>query len=576
MTELPRALSAWAPELAVFPRDVALALGGSVARVAAAFGPVAAATASPVGELDGFDGIARRGSLAHLVPAEWALADALPDEFLRRATSGEQVFFRLRRREPAIGRAAFALFDAGPWQIGSPRVAQFAVLIVLAQRARAARVPFRWGILQQLEPRWTEGVSAAGIGRLQRATTGQLATAEHLAAWREALARESTAGDLWLVGDAALRELARDSAAVVAIEDRIERVEPGGRVVDVTCDRFRTPGGRLALPLPEPATAVRLLRDPFETAAAPPHSALVGWHPRVFLSSGARKLIVLRADGALVMFAVGNSPRATIPPPLTFTPPSGEVVVATEWHAGRWRIVTQRGSTFTTHTIARGGGSIVPPVTAMLGASGEPPADGGLSPLVRWPDGTERFAHPGGLGIVLREATATAMGAVRAIAYSGGELWWVAEGDNRMLFGGEGPISLPTAGDGRTFFGCLPAKGICLLAVRTGDGEWSVHSENKRIRLRSGPSQVFGVVDGPALFACEPDARSPLLMGVSFTQRLPALAEPVTVGCACTSAPYIAYASDEGEIRVYSLKTQKTVLHVISWSNVAIRPELDA
>src|SRR5687768_17876785 len=43
----------------------------------------------------------------------------------------------------------FRSFDAGPNQLGSPRIAQIAALIVLSRRAEAAGVRFAWGILQE-------------------------------------------------------------------------------------------------------------------------------------------------------------------------------------------------------------------------------------------------------------------------------------------------------------------------------------------------------------------------------------------------------------------------------------------
>jgi hypothetical protein len=100
-------------------------------------------------EPDGLDDLRRRGSYERLLPTEWLLAAELPDEFLRRAASGEHLFFASRPRAERQRRRLLALFDAGPGQLGTPRLAHLALWILLARRAALAGVGLEWGLLQE-------------------------------------------------------------------------------------------------------------------------------------------------------------------------------------------------------------------------------------------------------------------------------------------------------------------------------------------------------------------------------------------------------------------------------------------
>jgi hypothetical protein len=58
---------------------------------------------------------------------------------------GEHLFLNRAHSSPIGTRASLALFDAGPSQLGSPRIAHIAALIVLANRADSAGSSFTWG-----------------------------------------------------------------------------------------------------------------------------------------------------------------------------------------------------------------------------------------------------------------------------------------------------------------------------------------------------------------------------------------------------------------------------------------------
>src|SRR5262245_20424125 len=145
MTPLPPHLAPWAPYLGLFPEEITQVLGPMVARLASLTGR------SPLdhareGAPNGYDGIARKGPYDRLLSAKWLVQEELPDEFWRRAVSGEHLFLHRAYQENSAPKHTVAVFDAGPDQLGAPRIAQFALLIVLAQRAARQGANLQWGI----------------------------------------------------------------------------------------------------------------------------------------------------------------------------------------------------------------------------------------------------------------------------------------------------------------------------------------------------------------------------------------------------------------------------------------------
>ncbi|HYN22383.1 MAG TPA: hypothetical protein VE078_15590, partial [Thermoanaerobaculia bacterium] len=198
--ELPRALAAWTPYLSFFPLDLAVSLGPVLHRLSFAVGPLQARRHQADGEPDGYEGLTRRGSYERLLTSEWLLADELPEEFVRRAAAGEHLFLRVAQPVPSGLRVSAAVFDAGPGQLGSPRIAQLAALIVLARRAEAAGVHFAWGILQEPDAPLFDKVSETSIRRLLQSRTPHEASEAAIGAWHKRLQGWREADDLWFVG----------------------------------------------------------------------------------------------------------------------------------------------------------------------------------------------------------------------------------------------------------------------------------------------------------------------------------------------------------------------------------------
>jgi hypothetical protein len=283
------------------PLEQALALGGLLRALhpslGALRGPQLGGTTVP----DGYGALERRGPYERLLLSEWALADAAPDEFLRRAGSGEHLFYGLQRRTQKQQTAVAAVFDTGADQLGAPRLAQVALWMLLARRAEAAGARFLWGTLA--EP----GVLHAdddleALRRLLQARSFARGTAVAWAAWRAPLAAGG-AGERWRIGAPAE---AADSAGFshrVGLQRRLD----GSLEVLVT-----TPSGRRSLrpALPPPVAASRLLAGDFNLKVqAPPTEdsgrGTLDLDQAPVIASDNRRVLVAAQDGSLLVYRIG-------------------------------------------------------------------------------------------------------------------------------------------------------------------------------------------------------------------------------------------------------------------------------
>lgn len=382
MSTLPEALRPWAAHLSLFPEDLALSLGHHVARLAAALGPLRARNEMEGGEPQGYDGLTRRGSPERLLMSEWLLALEAPDEFVRRAAFGEQAFLRPAFRQPQTGRRTVALLDAGPEQLGSPRIAHLALLVVLARRAEAAGASFAWGVLQSPpQPRPFSTVDAAAIGQWLKASNAAPPVQAQLAAWREALALGRAPEDVWLVGGARLARLpGAEGLSRVAVD---EVVAPGARQLSVEVRPASRPPRQVVLELPPAPQCVRLLRDPFATAVARPVlDTSTGPVRSLFFSADGLRLMLVYANGAVAAQVLPQSPRDTVPKPKRFHPPAGETVVAMGWRrSGGLLVVTRREGFLRVHGTLRGSTSGHVLTVPLVGAH-EPLLRAGTAPLL--------------------------------------------------------------------------------------------------------------------------------------------------------------------------------------------------
>jgi len=309
---LPRPLSPWAALLSPLADDLQLGLGEWARRIAAALGPHAVAHVAE-GEPDGVAGLTRRGPYDRLLLTEWLLARELPDEFTRRAVMGEHLFLERGRRSRGAGRGVVALVDAGPDQLGAPRIAQLAALVVLAARAEAAQVGFSWGALQAPAAGLHPGFAEDEVRRFLAARSRIPVTADLAAAWAGVAALQEA--ELWLLGGETLAAALPLPASRIVVE---ELVTPRERTVRLGLQPRGRGRREVTLPLPAPPACTRLLRDPFRFAALPPaESAQAEGVPRLpgtidprggilFAPFGARAAVRL-ADGSVLDLHVPGS-----------------------------------------------------------------------------------------------------------------------------------------------------------------------------------------------------------------------------------------------------------------------------
>lgn len=325
--ELPRALQPWQQALSIFPKDLAIALGGMIDRLALLVGPLISPDGAGRNDPDGLDGIGRRGSFERLLATEWALADEAPLEFLRRVSTNELSFLQIGHRKPTVARKCVALFDIGPDQRGGPRIVQLALLILLARRAQAGNACFSWGILQDSPMQLITDVNKESVRQLIKGGSPQRPTILNVIDFHQLFQEEA---EIWFIGGPDLTDLLPElTPHRVLIEDSFDPDEPNNLHVTITHESKKSKSACIALPPGN--TAVRLLRDPFELARAQTQKSRVriAHDTNIVLSRDYRKVFLRGADGELVTIPIPNSPNGTDPPkPRIFRPPPGETLAA--------------------------------------------------------------------------------------------------------------------------------------------------------------------------------------------------------------------------------------------------------
>ncbi|MCW0399843.1 hypothetical protein NB688_003893 [Xanthomonas sacchari] len=257
---LPPALQPWHAWLAWFDADIAAMVGDWLLRLDPLLGRGAARMQRGVADPDGIDDLRRRGPYERLVLSEWAVADLLPDEFLRRAAHYEHLFLAPKLARPRSDALVLALFDAGPAQRGAPRLLHVAMWILLARRAQAAGARFAWGVLQR-PGEVHEEASAEALRALLQARTHALATQTEHTAWQRHLAGHGQAAiECWWMtaGDVAPGRGDHQVRIRHGFDDRLS--------VSVRTPRAHR---QLTLGLPDAGRASRLLRGEFLLAPAP-------------------------------------------------------------------------------------------------------------------------------------------------------------------------------------------------------------------------------------------------------------------------------------------------------------------
>lgn len=347
----------YADQLWGLPRDLADLFEAWLPRLRAAFGPWRRPLGSdPLGDPDGYGGIDRQGSWERLLITEWALAREVPDEFVRRAAMREQLFLRLERVIPAAAPHTRVWVDGGATQVGAPRLAQLAVLVVLARRAAEAGGRLSWAPAHEplawrdrLDP-----VDVLGTRTLERPAALPSVDGECFALGGPGLrgARhveviERSGALLVRVGRSTV-ELSLPPIATIAgilsapVARSAPAIVPARAGTRVDALRFAPGGGALFVRQGDRVVAWAVPRGPREQTKSrwrdpwfghEPVAPLVavGWH--------RRKLCVLRATpDDLTLFANGTTTK--VPRPAGFEVPGLHelpwmAVLPSSWLAGR-------------------------------------------------------------------------------------------------------------------------------------------------------------------------------------------------------------------------------------------------
>jgi hypothetical protein len=305
---LPDALHSWREWLSWFDPDLAAQLGLLLQRLHPLLGPFKGHNVGGESELEGLDDLRTRGAYEHLLASEWLLAEDLPDEFLRRAASGEHIFLAPRPQARRADRSIIALFDTGPLQLGAPRLAHLAIWILLARRALQAQGEFRWGALQSPGELF-EARTAADLKTLLHRRSFALPDAASLASWRTALDQQQASGERWVIGPSLIQS---DLRAALSFTHRVcLQNDLDGTALEVSLSERGTERG-VRLPLPESSSAAPLLRGVFSREASPEQHtsearAVALKRPPVIAFDGTRVGVALRDEPGALVFPVPRS-----------------------------------------------------------------------------------------------------------------------------------------------------------------------------------------------------------------------------------------------------------------------------
>jgi hypothetical protein len=553
-----------------------VSLGGWARRIAAALGPLPGRRGGE-GEPDGVSGLARRGPYERLLLSEWLLAEELPDEFVRRAAAGEHLFVERGRRTHAAARRSVALLDAGPDQLGAPRLAQLATLVVLAARAEAAGVEFTWGVAQDPAHGLTPGFTADLARRLLEARSLEAPRDDTLAAWRERLPPPAERDDLWLVGGPALlRGHGLEGASRLLVEDV---PDPDARQVRLVLGSRLTGRREVVLDLPAEPDCVRLVRDPFGVAVQAPGrlpgtvipQAGIVFHPR------GHRLALRLEGGDLLDVPVPNSPRQPARHARIVRGAEGRAVIGVCWRGKRLAVARVDDD------IIRVGDVVMvsnpgEPRTPRPPSPGEP-----LCPCFAWPGKAPRallldtaavlhdLRSQPGASTTIPPSPGTDGYCVVALHATGATLAYLLRArDGRLTLVVRSPGDAEWAfdvgsGTGRAF---LSRRGdqLLLSSEDASGGTWTVRRSaahppppapmgERQLRPPDGTT-VVGVVaaeTGPALVLLEADRRRFSLLYQGGIEALCEARAEVVSSAVSAEASALAYVTRAGALGVWSL-----------------------
>lgn len=576
-------LGRWQEALSGVAPDLIAAIEPWLGRLAHFAGPYSLATTAVAGEPQGYSGLAASGSYSRLLASEWALLRAAPLEFQRRALAGEQLFFALAREQPAGSRRCLALADAGPHQLGNCRLAQMALLVALAERARAAGARFLWSSWQSAPGDLAEGFDGSSLRRFLEQRSHLPVDEARAAAWLAELGL-AEGEEVWSLGEPLPASKARSLGAVRQVLIAEDESEIHARALCLRWQPRGRPPQELRLELPSEAERMWLLGNPYQREL--PSSRLTGGPiESAHFSDRAERLVVKAPDGLKVFYLPADF-RARVSAPRSFRQLEEEELVAAGAQGGRLLVVVKKGSHLLFHRVGKGADRERAPVAVAAVSSQEPsgekrlaaaPAPGSgcgpclpdLSPgrkfwFFRDGDGvfhgfdfqSRTLVHwPGILSLhVVGNRTYSLLGGGHRNGKSGVCLWQPDRGwELRRFSEADRPSDLAFAARvSKRNGGAMP------VAWSLGANLWQV---GDRI-LEAGEGQrVVGLAGG--LVAIDRDGRSLVSIGSEGSRVLVRAESPIRGVAVAAERPLLAFWTAGGGLQVISLVTLLQSLRLV-------------
>lgn len=260
---LPPELAPWTPWLSWFSPPLRAPLGELMLRLHSLIGTPSRNNQRGDQEPDGLADLRTRGAYERLLATEWLLAEELPDEFLRRAVNAEHLFLAPRRQAQPRSRLFVALFDAGPLQLGAPRLAHIASWMLLARRAAQAGGRLCWGV-QQMPGRLHEAAQPSDLKALLQARTFDGLQSAHHRQWRAFIGEQAEKPqELWLVGASSAEQYTGDDRLVATHRIGLSRMIHADTNALQVMVHHGSATREATLPLPDPDVASHLLKGHF-------------------------------------------------------------------------------------------------------------------------------------------------------------------------------------------------------------------------------------------------------------------------------------------------------------------------
>lgn len=320
--KLAREFAAWEEQLQRFPEELALGLAPMLRQLWAAIGNESTHHDCS-GAPDGISGVAQRGRHEQMLVSQWLLATEVPMEFLRRAAMQELLFLQSATRERASSKRCILIFDAGPSQLGAPRLVHLAMLLVLERRVRRARALLQWSTLQDPSILHSS-CEPSDIEALLQSRSAREPTHADVMALLQRLGQLTRTDELIWVGGRQLCQLAAQVGGQrLQVDDPLARENNELVVLLQSSHRTR----EVALKLPSPDVRTKLIRRPFPDQRPSP--------PTIRAES---EDLYFSADGNRVLVRTGNTISAYLPvhaanyQPKIFKASSEASIVGCGWH----------------------------------------------------------------------------------------------------------------------------------------------------------------------------------------------------------------------------------------------------